>query len=599
MPTGAGTVNPVIRDYWTAFVASLDFVRPHWETYARLYEFWKNKRFDALNATYSRISPAFAYAAVADRLPKIYQNVFSNPDHVSINPRTPEAQLSADSATSWLRHLLRHDIKIESSILPTLTSTLIGGTAYRMPYVTPKRDAASKWTPRIFCRDIEFFHVLPCPGAGGHVNPLDKDQTNAVPWVLWIDWESEDKIKELAANGTYDKDEVAKLLAKPGQQLYLEDSYRDRFATIGNISYGGPSTWRPRTDAIEETKGSHQRRVVHWFGRTFHRIIAEDRFVLYDGPPVFEDGTIPLIKYTISNDLNSRFGISYLGLLEDLLKAKTMNRNFRHDRLLMTMHPPTYMRVDIAEFAKNKGSDLRPKPYDTRFFPQDIQNIQNLIWHDRMPDVPSDAFVEEDRMKAHEQKVGGQSETTTSLGDVVGNKTATGVTSIMGELAARPNMESLCFEQGFRDECQMLLAYGAKFITEPQFVQEPRSEDGFKWKTVTPDQISADLEVETHGTQWMAENQQNFQKLLAFFPYWNNNPAFDPYELNKIAADAVGLGRDRTDKLLVKQEQSPMMEEAAEGEQDPMLGGMASGQDITQSIRSVANRTRPQSASRR
>ena len=63
--------------------------------------------------------------------------------------------------------------------------------------------------------------------------------------------------------------------------------------------------------------------------------------------------------------------------------------------------------------------------------------------------------------------------------------------------------------------------------------------------------------------------------------------------------DAVGLGRDRTDKLLVKQEQSPMMEEAAEGEQDPMLGGMASGQDITQSIRSVANRTRPQSASRR
>ena len=599
MPTGAGDVNPIIRDYWTAFVAALDFCRPHWETYARLYEFWRNKRFDALNATYSRISPAFAYASVADRLPKIYQNVFSNPDHVSVNPRTPEAQLSADSATSWLRYLLRRDIKIEQSIIPTLTSTLIGGTAYRMPYVSMVRNSNGGWSKRIFGRDIEFFHILPCPGAGGHVNPLDKDQANALPWLFWIDWWSEDKIKASAGQDGFNKDEIAKMLARPGQTLYLEDSYRNRFAVIGNLTYGGPSTWRPRTDAVEATKGTHQRRVVDWFQRDRHIIIREDRFVLYDGPPVFDDGTFPLVKYTISNDLNNWFGIPYPGLVEDLIKAKTMGLNYRHDRMIMAMFPPTWMRTDIAEFARNKGSDLRPKPYDTRFFPQDIQNIQQLIWHDRMPEVPPDAFIEEDRMKAHEQKVGGQTETTTSLNDVVGNKTATGVTSIMGELAARPNMESLCFEQGFRDECQMYLSLGARFITEPQFVQEPRSDDGFKWKTVTPDAISAELDVETHGTQWMAENQQNFQKLLAFYPYWNQKPNFDPYELDKLAAEAVGLGRDRIDKLIVRQNPQAPIEATEPGEEEAMLGGMASSQDVTQSIRSVAGRSKPQSASRR
>lgn len=589
MPQGPGEVSPLIKEYWTAYVAALDFCRPHWELYARLYEFFRNKRFDALQATYSKINIAYAYAAVADRLPKIYQNVFSTPDHVSLQARNPEAQLSADAATSWVRHLLTNDIKIEQNIIPTLLSTLIGGTAYRMPYVAMKKDAKGSWSPRIFSRDVEFFHVLPCPGAAGHVNPLDKEQTNAVPWVLWIDWESENAIKAKAERGFYNRDEVGKLLAKPGQQMYLEDPYRNRFAVVGNLTYAGPAAWRARTDTIEDD--SHRRRVVHWFRRDKHIIVAEDRFVLHEGPPVFEDGTIPLAKYTISQDLNNWFGISYLGLMEDLLKAQIMNMNYRHDRMLAAMFPTTWIRQDIAEYARNKGSDLRPKPYDVRFFPDSVQNIQQSVWYDRFPELGGDAFVEEDRMKAAQQKVGGQTETTASLNDVVGNKTATGVTSIMGELAARPNMESLTFEMGFREEVQLLLGLGARFITEPTAIGSPRSGDGFNWRTVTPDQIAQEYNVQTHGTRWMAERNTNFQKLMALYPYFSQRQNWDGYELDKFAAKSIGMPDDIIEKALVQI--NPMLPAAPETEEPDEMGGMASAQDMGQSTRSVANRTGP------
>lgn len=579
-------LHPTIREYFTAFIASLDYCRPYWEQYARLYEFFRNKRFDALSATYSKINIAYAYAAVADRLPKIYNNVFSTPDHVSLVPYDPEAEISAGAATSWLRHLLSCDVKIEQAIVPTLTSSLIGGTAYRMPYLTMKKSGEKRWEPRINGRDVEFFHVLPCPGSGhGNVNPLDKEQEDAVPWVMVIDWESEPKIRAMAERGIYNKEQVGKMLDRRGQEVFLEDQYRNRWAVVGNLTYSGPSMWRARQNAIEDN--SHRRRVTHWFRRDKHIIVGEDVFLLYEGPPVFEDGTIPLAKYTPLPDLNNWFGIPYLSLLEDLLKSQIMSFNFRKDREIASLFPTTWIRQDIAEFARNKGSDLRPKPYDVRFFPSTVKNISEAIWYDRMPDVPEHAFMSEDYTKAAIQKVAGQTETTQSLGDVVGNKTATGVTSIMSELAARPNMESLAFEHGFRDEIMLYLAYGQKFINDPVFIRDARQIDGFPWAVVTPDQIGQRYHVETHGTRWMAESNTNYQKLLAYYPYFSQAPNWNRYELDQFAAKSAGMPDSVIKKALMQiNPMAPQMPPEA-GE----VGGMASSQDIGQQIRSVNERT--------
>ena len=577
----------ILDEYFKAFWSSLDYCRPFWEQYARLYEFYRNKRFQELLGTYSKVMLGLAHAAVADRVPKIHQNVFGTDDYLTLEANDPVAQLSAEAATMWVRHILSNDIEISKSMLSTtIPHTLMGGTAYRMVNVTNKKSANGEWTPRINSRPVEFFHVLPCPGGGGLVNPLDAHTTNAVPWVLWIDWMAEDKMKDMAEKGIYDKDEVTEMLKFTGQQVYLEDSYRDKFAVVGNINYVGPSGWRTRTNAIEDN--SHRRRVVHWFRRDAHIIVAEDRWVIYNGPPVFEDGTIPLVKYGCIPDGDNWFNLSYLGLMEDLLKAWIMHTNYRLDYEFKTQFPTTWIRDDIAQHARNKGSDLRPKPNDVRFYPQSVQNIQNLVWYDRLPDVPAHAFMEEDRMKAILQKVAGQTETTASMGDVVGNKTATGVTSIMNELAARPNMESANFEFCFRDEIKLILAFGQKFIIEPQFVRTGKKDDGFGWATVTPDQISQSFSPRTHGTRYLADRDANFQKMLAFYPFWNSKPNVNPVELDRYAAKLSNIPDSVADKIFVDVPPPPTPEEM--GEQGG-VGGAASMQDVKQQIDSVAGAT--------
>lgn len=581
MPERHPKYSKLLDEYFKAFWSSLDYCRPFWEQHARLYEFYRNKRFPELLGTYSKVMLGLAHAAVADRLPKIHQNVFGTSDYLTLEANDPTAEFSADAATMWMRHLLENDIRISQSIMPTLQSCLYGGTAYRMVSVTNKKSAKGQWEPRLNSRAVEFFHILPCPGGGGLVNPLDSHSTAAVPWVLWIDWMAEDKIKDMATKGIYDKDEVTAMLDQNPQQVYLEDSYRDRFAVVGNINYVGPSGWRTRTNAINDN--SRRRRVVHWFRRDAHIIIAEDRYVLYDGPPVFEDGTIPLAKYHTIPDGENWFGIPYLGLMEDLLKAWIMHFNYRLDYEFKTQYPTTWIRDDIAQHARNKGSDLRPKPNDVRFYPQGVQNIQNLVWYDRLPDVPAHAFMEEDRIKALIQKVAGQTETTASMGDVVGNKTATGVTSIMNELAARPNMESTNFEFGFRDEIRLLLAYGQKFITEPQFMKTGSKDDGFGWAMVTPDQISQSYSVCTHGTRYLAERDNNYQKMLALYPYWNQKPTTNGYELDIYAATLANVPDDVKKKVFQNVQAQPPMEGEAGG-----VGGAASMQDINQQIDSVA-----------
>ena len=579
-------LDPRITAFRDSYFAGVEYARPYWEAYARLYELWRGRPPDELQGTYSKINLALFHSTVQDRLPKLYENIFSTQNFVSLRADTPVAEFAKKPAEAWLKEVLCDQINLPGTIMPTLQTVLIGGTGYRMPYATYDADGELK----IGSRDIDFFHVIPAP-LGGQLNPWDNEQENAVPWVMVIDWMPEAKIKRMAEKGVFDKEATRKLLDVYANDVWLEDQYRNSFSTVGKLKYLDEQGWRMRMRNIKEDPSTKSRRVVHWIRRDRHLIIGEDAYVLYDGEN--GDGVIPLAKYTMCPDRNGWFGIPYLQIQEDILKAIIMNFNLRMDNLLHTLFPRDWIPKELAEAGRYTEKDFLPKPYDVKFY--NIASLrgarlQDAIFTDRRKDVSPQTFMDEDRMKAFLQKIAGMAETTQSLGDVVGNKTATGVTSLLAELSGRPNMESSILEYtGLREECELLLAFGRKHILEPQKVRMRGSEDGFDWGVVEPDDIQQDFTVETHGTRYLAEKNQSIQRLLAFYPLWNNNPVWDQYELNKQAATVADVLPD-PDAALISPE-SAMSQQQGMASAPGQPGGMASAMDLNQQINSVQGRT--------
>lgn len=590
------TADKRIVAFRDAFDASIEYCRPHWEQYARLYKLWRTKKPEELEGTFSKINIPLFHATVQDRLPKLIENTLSGTEFVSVRADNPLAEFSRKPAEMWLRETLTDRIKIESAAIPTYQTVLIGGTAYRMPYVMYDKQG----NPVITSRDIDFFNVLPAPG-GGHVNPHDKHQQNAVPWVMVVDWWPESKIKDLAKRGILDKSAVHKLLHQKRDHSFQEDQYRDAYATVGNLQYTSGQDWRRQNDHIDD--GDKSRRIVHWLRRDKHMIIGEDCVVLYESDENSGyDGTIPLAKYITCPDNNNWFGISYLQIQEDLIRAVVMNVNYRMDNLIATMFPREWIRKDIADAMGYTEADFIPRPYDTKFYPGSLKNekIRDVVYTDRREQVSPQSFMDEDRMKALLQKIAGQTETTASLGDVIGNKTATGVTSILSEMAGRPNMESTILEYtGLREECILLLALAKKHLTQPQVVRVPNAKDGFNWTMVEPEDIAQEFTVLTHGTRYLSEKREGYQKMLAMYPFWNNSPYWNQHELHRQAAMVADVLPDAEAALIPPQPMAQMQgQQGAEGAAQ-LPGGMASSQDITQRIRSTANRTGPEAGTGR
>ena len=251
------------------------------------------------------------------------------------------------------------------------------------------------------------------------------------------------------------------------------------------------------------------------------------------------EGTIPLVKYCVTPDMKQFYGIGQLEMAEDLIMAIVMNFNYRMDHLLGTMFPTAWIRDDIRR-SKTKD-DFIPRPYAVNFFPQSVSDIQHAIFYDRRPEVSQQTFIEEDRMKDLLNLVVGSPNNTGSIGDVIGNnRSSGGVTSVLSKMAGRPNMEAgIVEEQGFREECMLLLKLGDMHVNDPQFIPTPAESGAGQWMEVHPLDITDAFTVRMHGARYLADKNTSFQKLMALYPYWNNNPVFDQYELNRQVAESA------------------------------------------------------------
>jgi hypothetical protein len=588
----------LVEAYNEAMQISVDYCRGPWDQFIRLYKLWLGHKPAQLNNTISKVMINYFHQAVQDRLPKLTENVFGSDQLFSLRADTPQAELFVRENEMWLRNLLDEKIRIRETIFPTLQSMLIGGTAYRMPCVH-----FDKGKPIFSSKPLDFFQVLPSPG-GGDINPQDGYTDNALDWLFVVEYWTEEKIKN---HKGLDQKEVAAMLSDEepyggaAEPEEIED-YRNRFENLGQVNFGTADQWRDRMRRVREGVGGKQRRVVHWFTRDRHVIMGEDTFILRDGKPTTPRNKFPIAKYCMTPDITNFFGVSYLALLEDLLVAQMMNTNFRLDHLAGVMFPTTWVRRDIAQ--KYPKREFIPRPNDVKYFPQSVKNISEAVWYDRRPDVSPDAFLNEDYMKQMVQKIAGLAETTTSLNNVIGNKTATGVTSILNELSGRPNMESLVIEHmGFRNEVTLLMELSAKHFnkrdSETEFIRFPRDGAGFNFTEVDPEDITDAYTVTTHGTRFLAERNIKFQQLVSLYPYWNQSPIVDQYELARQTAEVGGFLPDVEKAFLPPSAPaptalaSPNAGAGAQGEgQRP--GGLASSQDLNQQTDSVANRTAPE-----
>ena len=579
MADGTDSANPIVQDYLDSYQAAFDYCRPTWDQAARQLEFFVNKRFDALYSTTSQINLAYGFATVQDRMPQLI-NPFNLENNFSLRATNPVAELSRESAQTWLRYLTRTQLRIQDNIGVTAQSVLITGTGYRVPYITYARDEDGKYQPRIADKDVDIFSIMPAPG-GGDVNPVDPEQQNAVPWIMQIDHISEAKGDALAEAGIFNKDAWGRMKSrsKQPQTTFPEDAYRNRFNIVGNFTYTGFDTWRSRLDANKQ--GPRARRLVYWHKRDRQVIIAEDAFLLYDGPTIFGDSTIPLVKYGMCPVGNNWFQLSYLALLEDLLKSLIMGYNYSKDSEIRALFGTQWIRQDIMD--GKPPEYFMPKPYDTKSFPRAVDDIRKAIYWDRGQDAPQEVFTNESRGLALLQRIGGRPETTTSLNNVIGNKTAGGVMTIIDQLMARPNMETQEFEKNFASELSMILRIAKKFYTENQVVARDNPEDGFPWQTIMLRDIQRSYEPVMHGATFLAKQSTDFQKNIALLPYLLQQGAAGGLDTNEIMQQVVESADSLPNfKRAIRQPPPQAATPGQQGGEQSQPGGMASQQNMAQ-----------------
>jgi hypothetical protein len=578
--TEKSEVSRDLSQFRDAFRASASYCKPQWEKYLRMYKLWRGVKPPEVDATISRIWINMAHAMVQNRTPLIKENVFSHPEYMQLKSDSPDYDFMRIPAQTWLRDLLEDKIQIRSDINATITSALFGGTGFRMPSVHYMK-VGKQWLPKIGSRDLDFFNVLPSPN-GGLINPTDAHRDDAVDWVFVIDWWTEEKIEKVANKKGFNKEQIGKLLEKAadGSDSNDEDQYRSAFKTVNGLSYEGyGAQLRGMKDAPSSLK---KRRVIHWFRRDVHIVVAEDAFVIYRGTPPIGEGIIPAVKYSVTPDMKNFYGISQIEMVEDLIMATVMNVNYRFDHALGVMFPTTWIRDDLKRGMS--AEDFMPRPYAVNFFPDSVSDIRNAIHYDRRPEVGQQTFMDEDRLKAFLQGVSGELETTGSMNDVVGNRSATGVTTIASQLKARPNMEAGIIEEAFREECTLLLKLGAIHINKPDDigaggnVRTPFTNGSTPWTKVSPEDITDNFTVQMYGARFMANQSTSFQKMMALYPMLVNNPAFDQLELTRQVVETADILPD-LEKALVPPAPLPVASPARPSASMGAPGGAASVMD--------------------
>lgn len=576
-------VDQVVRDFRTEFQIASDYCQPHFELAARHYALWRGRKPWQLEGTASKIMLNIAFSICQDRIPKLKKNIFGGEDFVSLESLHPRFDSGREQAEAWLRNLLKDEsqLNILAEIEPTFQSVTTMGTGYRMPFARKTKDG--RW--QISSRDVDFFQILPAP-VGGRINPQDRNSDDCLPYFFYVDWMTNEQIKALSRFPGYKKDQAEKCLESKIQNVgSIDNQYQELFQIVGGVNYGtGKNDWRTRMNDTERGKETGRRRVVNWFRRDKWIIIAQDSYNIYEGPSPLGEGLLPLVQYRLTNDFSNWFGIGSLEMVEDLIIAILMNFGYRMDHLGRVMFPTKWIRSDVM--GGRPESDFYDRPFAIHEFPLSVQRISDAISYDRAPEITDQTFIEEDRLKAMMENVNGAPNYSEAMGKSHGiGNSATGAVSFINQVAGRLEAESMLLEYGgLAQECRQLLILADKYINDEEFIRTPKSPNGTGWMAINPDYLTDGYIVKTNGTKTTSDQEQAFQRMLALYPLWNQDPMIDPYELRRSIADTSGVPNLTKAVMPPQPENTPMA--------GPMAGSTAASPGGLTSQQSFVNRAR-------
>ena len=573
-----GLDKEVIR-FRQVFEIDLEAAKPQWALVSRLMSLYRGLLPEELNGTFSKIMINTAYAIVQERIGLLHRNIFAREDgSPSLDASTPYFELLRPQAEDWLRDMVHHPSKLNMPyefLARTLPEVCVAGTAFRMPYMArvPDQNDNTKMVNKINSKHVDFFQIIPSAN-GGQINPIDRGAEDVLSHFHQVDWYTNEQIKSLEGFKGYNKEGAeAAIAANALSNEGLDESLREIGNIVGGINFGGTKRdWRTQMDSIDGVSG--RKRVVLWFQRNHLTIIAQDRYKIYSGEGPLSDGKLPLAVYRCSPFGNNFYGISGIEMVEDLIRAMMMNFNFRQDYLAKLMFPTKWIRSDIVS-AKSKSS-FQDSPFAVHEFPVGT-NIKEALWVDRMPEITPQSFQDEASYKQFLQDNYGLTDYSRGApGRITDNRTATGLVSMIQQAQGRLTTESYILEKGgLAQELQLILAFGSKFMLEDQDVRVSRKDGGWNWTSVAADAISDSYTVQTHGTRWMQEKEQAFQKVMQLYPLWNQDPMIDQFELRKQAGEAAAVFSD-LEQLLVEPQPQP---EQVDGQQG-VPGAAGTGQGV-------------------
>lgn len=565
-------LDPIVKGFQDSFILDLDCHKYQWELVSRLYALYRGKLPDELEGTFSKIMLNVGHSIVQERIARLHANLFAREfDSPSLEATSPVHELLAPQAEAWLRNMVMHPAKLNMPgefLARTLPSVCVAGTAFRLPYVHHYQDERGKWIPVINSKHVDFFQILPGPN-GGLINPLDRHAEDCLDHFHHIDWWTDDQLKSLERYEGFRKDALAECLkTKPETQGEYDRSLSQKMSVIGGVYLGSTAEdWRIRMNNIEGVSG--RRRVVTWLQRNRMSIIVQDRFLVYSGPNPLRNRMLNLSAYYCCPDGTNIYGISGLEMVEDIIRAMMMNFNFRQDYLAQVMFPTKWIRSDVM--GGKPSAEFADKPYAVHEYPNGV-NIREALFIDRMPEITPQTFQDEMAYKMFLQDINGMTDYSRGMpGRITDNRTATGLLTMVQQAQGRLTSESFMLEQfGLADECRLLLALGAKWLIEDQVIRVSRPEGASYWTMVETDAITDGYIVHTHGTRYMQERDQAFQKIMALYPLWNQDPMIDQFELRKQTAMAAGVFTNV--ERLIQEEQAGLPAMPEEGGMNPMRG---------------------------
>jgi hypothetical protein len=532
------------RQYLAAKDVAEDYARPYMNQAIRYQRLYDGVLPPEMNGTFSKVMLNTAFAMVQNEIPRATK-AFTSRDFFNLDAKSPELEEASESAKNWLRYQMNNVQQVQKNWVAPIQSSYICGNGYMVyghnykkkiktarvpsgvsmgiPYGFVDEEQEDGIESIISGQFTHFFSVFPMPG-GGEVNQKDCYSSTAVDGVIWVDYMTEQKIKDNVERHGWHKRQAElmfKALGSNGNDPSNE--YLSQLPDYARGAMGDPQ-WMSQIRSGKKDL-SHRYRIAWYFQRNKWIVVGEDQFVLYDGKPLVD--AIPIANFRPIPELGQWFGRSIIGVAEDIIISTMQLFNSRMDYNAKTMHPTTYVPKKLLDYHDGNKSVFDSKPYQVIDYPNTL-DIKAQLFHDRYPELPQQAFIEEGTLNQQLQKVTGQPDFMS--GQASGGQadgTATGVTSLVANGTARSMMRSINLENsGIHDALWLTLTYGKKYYDTDSYIRM-LGEGGSPWHEIAADTITNGYGINITGSRQMNMQEETYRKMLSLAQFVIGNEAVE------------------------------------------------------------------------